>query len=51
MMGEKYIFDLENTGVIPVFMKKIISGTKLNEKGNRIIIDGKNSYIKNKRGQ
>jgi hypothetical protein len=48
---EKLTFDLENTEVIPAFAKKIISGTKLNEKGNRIVMDGKDSYIENGRGQ
>jgi hypothetical protein len=45
------IFDLENTGVIPIFAKKIISGGQLLEKGNKIIMDGKDSFIENKQGQ
>jgi hypothetical protein len=45
------IFELENTGVIPIFAKKIISGGRLIEKGNKIIMDGKDSFIENKQGQ
>jgi hypothetical protein len=45
------IFELKNTGVIPIFAKKIISGGRLLEKGNKIIMDGKDSFIENKQGQ
>jgi hypothetical protein len=37
--------------VIPIFAKKIISGGRLLEKGNKIIMDGKDSFIENKQGQ
>jgi hypothetical protein len=47
---ENAIFELENTGVIPVFAKKIISGGRLLEKGNKIVMEGKESFIENKQG-
>jgi hypothetical protein len=50
-MEDNLIFELENMGVIPIFAKKIISGGRLLEKGNKIIMDGKDSFIENKQGQ
>jgi hypothetical protein len=41
----------ERTKLELAFAKKIISGGRLVEKGNKIIMDGEDSFIENKQGQ